>query len=58
MLKPTANYRMTKQSKRYLANIVDPIKRSEFKRMCIQSELAAAIQPKRERVRREPTENS
>ena len=59
MLKPTANYRMTKQSKRYLANIVDPIKRSEFKQMCIQSELAAAIQPKREKVRREPAaENS
>jgi hypothetical protein len=58
MLKPTANYKMTKQSKRYLAGIVDPIKRSEFKHMCIQSELAAAIQPKREKTRRDPKENS
>jgi hypothetical protein len=58
MLKPTANYKMTKQSKRFLATIVDQQERSHFKGMCIQSELASAIQPKREKTRRDTKENS
>ncbi len=48
MLKPNANFRMSKQSKRFLATIVDPHKRGEWKRAMIDAELCAAVQPKRE----------
>ncbi len=60
MLKPTANYRMSKQTKASLAlgKFRDEHDRGAWKRSMIQAELAAAIQPKREKVRREPTENS
>jgi len=56
MLKPSANFRMSKQSKRFLATIVDPHKRSEFKRSAIQSELAAAIQPRVSKGKRDAKE--
>ena len=52
MLKPTANYRMSGQLKRSLAlskNFQDPHKKGEWKRAMIQAELAALIQPKREK---------
>ncbi len=60
MLKPTASYKMSKTTKASLAlgkfkNVHD---RNAWKRSMIQAELAAAIQPKREKnVRRDtPTE--
>jgi hypothetical protein len=55
MLKPTANYRMTKQTKRTLAlsRFDSQDQRNAWKRSMIQAELAALIQPKRERGRRE-----
>jgi len=56
MLKPTASYRMTKQSKRLLATIVDPIKRGEFKQSAIQAELASAIQPRISKGKRDSKE--
>ena len=43
---------MSKQGKRTLAQYVDPHKRGEVKRSIIQAELAAAIQPKREKPQR------
>jgi len=49
MLKPGPNYRMSAQAKRFLATIIDPHKRGEFKRATIQAELAAQLQPKREK---------
>ena len=51
MLKPTSNYKMTKQTKRYLALIVDPIERGVQKRIMIQAELVQAqkYNPKREK---------
>ncbi len=60
MLKPTANYRMSKTTKASLAlgSFKDAHARSAWKRSMIQAELSAAIQPKREKVRREPTENN
>lgn len=57
MLKPTASYRMTKQSKRFLATIVDPVKRGEFKQSAIQAELAALIQPRISKGKREAKED-
>ncbi len=46
MLKPGPNFRMSKQSKRFLATIIDPHKRGEFKKSAIQAELAESIQPR------------
>jgi hypothetical protein len=45
-IKPTASYRMSKQTKRSLALIVDPQERGVQKRTMIQAELAAAIAPR------------
>jgi hypothetical protein len=55
MLKPGPNYRMSKQGKRTLATnrMIDSHYRGEIKRSIIQAELAAAIQPKREKGRRD-----
>jgi len=52
MLKANANFKLSKQSKRLMATIVDPQERAAFKRSAIQAELAAAIQPKREKGKR------
>lgn len=54
MHKPTANYKMSGQTKRTLAltkfrNAED---RNAWKRAMIQAELTAAFQPKREKGRR------
>jgi 3-phenylpropionate/cinnamic acid dioxygenase small subunit len=49
-LKPTKNYKMSKQTKRGLALIIDPHERGIQKRIMIQAELAAQQQPaKRDR---------
>jgi hypothetical protein len=53
MLKPSSNYKMSKSTKTMLANILDPHKRGEHKRSMIQAELAAAVQPKREKNKKE-----
>jgi hypothetical protein len=55
MLKPTANYKMSKQLKTSLAlgQFKDVHARNEWKRSMIQAELQAAIQPKREKTRKE-----
>jgi hypothetical protein len=56
MLKPTANYKMSKQTKASLAlhKFRDVHSRGAWKRAMIEAELSAAIQPKREKGRREP----
>jgi hypothetical protein len=55
MLKPTANYKMSKQTKRTLAltSFDSQDQRNAWKRSMIQAELAALIQPKREKGRRQ-----
>jgi len=40
---------MSSTTKTILATIVDPVKRSEWKRSMIQAELAAAIRPTKEK---------
>jgi hypothetical protein len=52
MIKPGPNYKMSAQTKRFLATIIDPHKRGEFKRSAIQAELTAAIQPRTSRDRK------
>lgn len=49
MLKPTANYKMGAQNKRFLATILDPHLRGEIKRSMIQADLYGALAPKREK---------
>ena len=53
-MKPTANYRMSKQLKTSLAlsKFQDPHSKGQWKRAMIQAELAAAFQPKREKSKR------
>jgi hypothetical protein len=46
MLKPTSTYKMSKQTKRSLALIVDPQERGVQKRIMIQAELIGAIRIK------------
>lgn len=55
MLKSNANFKLSKQSKRFLATIVDDHKRGEARRMSVQAELAAAIQPRISKNRKEPS---
>lgn len=54
MLKPTANYKMSKQTKASLAlhKFKDAHARGAWKRAMIEAELSQAIQPKRERVQK------
>ena len=52
-MKPGPNYRMSKQAKRFLATIADPHKRALIKAGTIQAELAAAVQPRREKSKRD-----
>ncbi len=54
MFKANANFKLSKQSKRFLATIVDDHKRGEARRMLVQAELAAAIQPRISKNRKEP----
>ena len=44
MLRPTANFKMEKQNKRFLATIIDPHKRGEIKRSMIQAQLQSQVQ--------------
>ena len=57
-MKPGPNFKMSKQSKRTLATkrMIDAHVRGEHKRALIQAELAAAIQPRREKGKRETAE--
>lgn len=43
MLKPTKTFKLSKQTKRFMCTIVDPVERSEFKRGMIQAQLASEI---------------
>jgi hypothetical protein len=54
MLKPTSSYRMSKQTKRSLALVIDPHQRGEQRRLMIQAELAAQIKVREKKTRNEP----
>jgi hypothetical protein len=56
MLKPTASFKLSRQTKRFMCTILDPEQRNAFKRAMIQAELAALIQPKREKKTRLPNQ--
>ena len=56
-MKPGKTFVLSKQTKRFMCTITDPVARNEFKRAMIQAELAAAIQPKREPRKQAPGGN-
>jgi hypothetical protein len=47
-MKPTKTFKLRKTTKTMLASITDPVKRSEWKRAMIQSQLASEVVVKRE----------
>ena len=53
MLKPNKTFKLSKQTKRFMATMINADERNAFKRAMIQAELAAAIVPKREKPRRD-----
>jgi hypothetical protein len=57
MLKPNKTFKLSKPTKTMLASIVDPQKRSEWKRAMIDAELCAAIVPKTIKKENRPGSN-
>jgi len=57
MLTPTKNYKMSRSVKTLVAGLWNHPKRSAIKRAFIEGELAAAIQPKRERKSTEDSQD-
>jgi hypothetical protein len=55
MMKPGKTFNLSKEAKRLMANTADPKMSNHIKRLHIQGELAAAVQPKRERQPRGTT---
>jgi hypothetical protein len=55
MLKPNKTFKLSKQTKRFMATMINADERNAFKRAMIQAELAAAIVPKREKRPSGPT---
>lgn len=49
MTKRDKNFKLSKQVKRYMATILDPIKRSQFKNAMIEAQLAASVPFKSEK---------
>lgn len=55
MVKRDKNFKLSKQTKRYMATILDPVKRHEYKNAMIAAQLAASIPFKSEKKnKREP----
>ena len=54
MLKPTSNFKLSKQTKRFMATYTNAEARNSFKRDMIQAELYSQIQPPR---REKPNRN-
>jgi hypothetical protein len=44
MLKPTATFKMDKQTKRFMTTILDDHKRGEYKRAMIDAQLQSQVQ--------------
>jgi hypothetical protein len=54
-MKPGKTFNLSKEAKRMMANTANPEMSNHIKRLHIQGELAAAVQPKRERSSRGTT---
>ncbi len=49
MVKRDKKFKLNKQTKRFLATIVDPIKRSDYKNAMIEAQLASSVPFKSEK---------
>lgn len=56
MTKPTSTFKMKKQTKRFMATIVDPVMRAEFKRMMIDAQIQSEFKPKTSKAERGASE--
>ena len=45
-MRANANFKLSKSAKRLIASCADPVKSNQIKKMYIQAELAAAVQPR------------
>ena len=52
-MRANANFKLSKSAKRLIASCADPVKSNQIKKMYIQAELAAAVQPRVSRGKRE-----
>ena len=53
MNKRDKNFRLSKETKRFMATIIDPIKRGQFKNAMIEAQLAAETPFKSEKTKRQ-----
>ncbi len=53
MVKRDKNFKLSKESKRQLATIIDPSKRGHFKNSMIEAELAASVPFKPEKNKKD-----
>ena len=53
-IKPGPNYKLSSQTKRSLALILDPHERGHQRRLMVQAELASAVKVKEKKTRNEP----
>jgi hypothetical protein len=49
MLKPSKTFKLSKQTKRFMATMIDPVQRNAYKNAMIQAQLQSEIVPKREK---------
>lgn len=56
MLKRDKNFRLTKQTKRFMATIIDPIKRNEYKNAMIEAQIVGSVQFKSNKNKKESAE--
>ena len=52
-MKPNANFKLSKSAKRLIASCADPIKSNQIKKLFVEAEVAASIQPRVSRGKRE-----
>jgi len=51
-MRATSSFKLSKSSKRLMASTADPVKANHIKRMFIQAELSALVQPRMPRDRK------
>ena len=56
MVKRDKNFKLTKQTKRFMATIVDPIRRTEYKNAMIEAQIIGSVQFKSNKNKKESAE--
>ena len=55
-MRANSNFKLSKTAKRIMASCADPVKSNHIKKMFIEAELAAAVQPRTPKRREAPSE--